>query len=247
MTKLAALIAGGASFAIQAGLQVSGVQSLPLAISLWSLGGVLVILAAALHLHPLLARITSALRNQPSITVRYLPEERSEWEFSNQEWIHLAVRNNGPTEDFVAQISGVDGAFEKQTPWSVKWRGHAGETRTIFHGTEQLLDLAQATPPEHNPYGVQDAIKRGVFRFYSSHNPDGWEVTPGPRELFGSLHELQKRSIYDEGISLKLRVTSAGTTDSPSRSAAKEIRLRFLRPDESDRRIRVDLCEWVDG
>ena len=137
-------------------------------------------------------------------------------------WVHLAVRNDGPPSDFEAQVTNVGGSEVGQiVPWPIKWRGWEGERRPVAQGQTQLLDLAEGdlmsdpNAPSWRP---------GVFWFYST-------TARFPVRLGGLK---SNDALYEKTLAVAVRVTSL----SPPCSITKILCLGFDRSTKP--RVQID-------
>jgi hypothetical protein len=232
------ITAFGVSLALVAlGVPAYGTAHRLLGVTLFTGGGIFFVIAAfgvillvwerwggGSPLASMLPKNWRARLRKEAIEVWHVPDP------DRQNYVHLHVKNNRRTDSFIAQVLGVRGAEEPQTvPWSVKWRGDDAEERRIVGGTEQILDLAQLSPPAPHPH-IKDACQRGEFRFFSTSKLDGWVVHAGPSEVVGPLRAireaLEKRDYFDEALSLKVKVT----TSQAGHTATKKVDLGFNRP-----------------
>lgn len=158
----------------------------------------------------------------------------------SSDFIHLLVKNNGPTDWFVADVEDIQGAESPQrTLWGMKWRLTREAKMEIASGHGAHLDLCEAFPPTPSP--VRGSTKRGRFQFYSATLAEkGWTVYPGPREVVvpnGTDAEkeaaLSSHDAYADVIELKVHIS--GTSSPVSHSTTKRVRLGFNRPHKETR------------
>ena len=149
------------------------------------------------------------------------------------DFIHITVTNNGPADNFVADLDEIQGAeLPQKTPWSIKWRDQQDKAeRLIASGHKGLLDLCEAIGPTAGP--VMASTQRGSFRFYSTTVPTGFPVKAGPREAripLGTDAEMEealsKHGVYDDQLVLRVKVTGI----EHGNSVTKRIRLGFNNP-----------------
>ena len=140
--------------------------------------------------------------------------------------VHLLVRNDGETQDFVADVMGFDNIEEPQQRYKMKWREDtaANPTRTIHKGADDVLDVAQITPPDLAPGGARDAYRRGSFWLFSVKLPGGWEVHAGQSGWRPAEEALRSVDPYDDTIALMIRVSG-----SSGDHVTKVLRLGFSR------------------
>lgn len=93
------------------------------------------------------------------------------------EWVHLIVRNDGPTRCFRVKVERIQGTKEPQhRPWSLKWRTSDDEDRKVVD--KEALNFARIYAP-----GQRSSEPDGAFRLYSHSKQDGWVVHPLKDEL----------------------------------------------------------------
>lgn len=101
-------------------------------------------------------------------------------------WVHVEVRNSGPTDQFVAKV--IDVYPDSHTvPWSIKWRDVDTEERRILQDDVALLDLAtfelpaikaaseMADDDEDGIPAFMAAVTSGRYRLYSVSQPSGFD------------------------------------------------------------------------
>jgi hypothetical protein len=195
---------------------------------------------------------TDLKQAQTDLELYYDPDPTSDF-------IHIMVRNNGPTDQFVGEVLDMEGAeIPQKLPWEIKWRGQKHKPdRQIISGHKWPLDLCEAFAPRaaHDDEVIGSKY-RGWFRFYSTSEPTGWRINAGPRELivpYDKVAEaMAEHDSYDEELTLKIVASgiSSGT------SITKRIKLGFNRPlkktykgdrlvvERVKERFRVEIDDW---
>jgi hypothetical protein len=127
-------------------------------------------------------------RPTPSFDLQHKPNEEG--------WVHLALVNFAEAGTFHVDVTLVEKAKNSETtPYSVKWRGYAGEDRQVVK--ESLIDLAHVGEPwyeDPDGYVVTVTGQRkvggwfvGRFTLYSFEWQGGWDVeaeaVPGPQGM----------------------------------------------------------------
>ena len=108
------------------------------------------------------------------------PPFRVEPLVTGQEWVRLAVTNDGRPRDFKAQVVATEAAApESAPPWPVRWSDWTSEVRRIEKGETCLLDLAEADPmggagPEPWKLETGESIESARMGQYRFHKPLGW-------------------------------------------------------------------------
>jgi hypothetical protein len=168
---------------------------------------------------------------QTDLELRYDPDPTSDF-------IHIMVKNNGPTDQFVGEVLDMEGAeLPQKVPWEAKWRGQKHKAaRRILSEHEWPLDLCEAFAPRAaRDDEVVGSRYRGWFRFYSTSEPTGWRINAGPRELIVPYDEIAEavaqHDPYDEELTLNrpLRKTYEGDT---------------LVVERVKERFRVEIDDW---
>ncbi|MCH8853193.1 MAG: ATP-binding protein [Planctomycetes bacterium] len=127
--------------------------------------------------------------------------------------VQLTVENGKDTQDFVVDVLEVANVEEPQQRYKLKWREDTrqSESRTIHKGSDDVLDVAQVTPPDPAPGGLTDGHRRGSFKLFSLKVPNGWEVHAGASGWIAEEEALTPSDPYHDSIALKVRVSgSAG-------------------------------------
>lgn len=172
------------------------------------------------------------VRTSP-IDIRHVPDKTPAILVNGEAWVHLAVKNNRRSDNFVAQVVGIDGAehAEYETlPWSIKWRGWKDEERPIAHKAEQILDLAQARVPRTG--GLRGgAWERGAFRFCST-DPSWvkWVCIEGTQSMDQE---------YERTMAVRVRINSIGRGEFGGYSIERTLRLGFNRDFMAEGHLRL--------
>lgn len=164
---------------------------------------------------------------------------------STDNHVQLLVRNNGETQDFVVDVLEFANSEGPQERYKLKWREDTtgSPSRRIYKGSDDVLDVAQITPPEFAPYGLAGAHRRGSFRFFSVKVSAGWEVHAGPSGWIPMEDALDPIDPYDETIALKLRVSG-----SLGKQVTRRVTLGFTRqPLQDGTGATVVVDDWPDS
>lgn len=125
------------------------------------------------------------------------------WPEFTDGWLHLHIRNDGPTKVCSVLVEEIEGSGQIEQPYHAPWRGSGVQDRRLAQGDIGLMNLCEIVPP-----GVNELMRdtRNV-RFYSAESSQGFFVRTLPlgARVALSLLILTDHEPIHEGVMLEVR------------------------------------------